>query len=161
VNFPLDIQLKRFTACVIICLCNKWLPQHTSESLFWYTTMQTPDPHLSVDHHWSFYRIIYMIIHKLGWGQHVTSKSSTLSFIEYLDNSSYFFQNRKSGFYIIRILTIYITKMQLHRPDKLSILQYISKWARTTNHPRYSYVLNLHSDLKLQSASTDECHLIC
>jgi len=27
VNFPLDIQLKRFTACVIICLCDKWLPQ--------------------------------------------------------------------------------------------------------------------------------------
>ena len=27
VNFPLDIQLKEFTACVIICLCNKWLPQ--------------------------------------------------------------------------------------------------------------------------------------
>ena len=29
-NFPLDIQLKRFTACVIICLCDKWLPQQVA-----------------------------------------------------------------------------------------------------------------------------------
>jgi len=28
VNFPLDILFKRFTTCVIICLCDKWLPQH-------------------------------------------------------------------------------------------------------------------------------------
>ena len=28
VNFPLGIQLKRFTACMIICPCNKWLPQY-------------------------------------------------------------------------------------------------------------------------------------
>jgi len=28
VNFPLDIQFKRFTTCVIICLCDKWLPQY-------------------------------------------------------------------------------------------------------------------------------------
>ena len=27
-KFPLDIYSKRFTACVIICLCNKWLLQH-------------------------------------------------------------------------------------------------------------------------------------
>jgi len=123
--------------------------------------MQTPDPYYFVDHHWGFYRIMYMIIHKLGWGQHVTSKSSTLSFIEYLDNSSHFFQNRKSGFYTIRILTTYVTKMQLHGPNKLGILQYISKWARTTNHPRCSHILSLHSDLELQSASTDERYLIC
>jgi len=29
-NFPLDIQFKRFTACVIICLCDKWLPQQSA-----------------------------------------------------------------------------------------------------------------------------------
>ena len=28
VKFPLDIHSKRFIACVIICLHNKWLPQH-------------------------------------------------------------------------------------------------------------------------------------
>ena len=28
VKFPLDIHSKRFTACIIICFCNKWLPQH-------------------------------------------------------------------------------------------------------------------------------------
>ena len=27
-KFPLDIHSKRFTACIIICLCDKWLPQH-------------------------------------------------------------------------------------------------------------------------------------
>jgi len=27
VKFPLDIHPKRFIACVIICLCDKWLPQ--------------------------------------------------------------------------------------------------------------------------------------
>ena len=26
-KFPLDIYPKRFIACVIICLCDKWLPQ--------------------------------------------------------------------------------------------------------------------------------------
>ena len=31
-NFPLDIQFKRFTACVIICLCNKWLTQQIREN---------------------------------------------------------------------------------------------------------------------------------
>ena len=102
-----------------------------------------------------------MIIHKIGWGQHTTSKSSTPSFIGCFDDSSCFFQNRKSGFSAIRILTTYTTKMQLHGHDELGILQYISEWARTTDHPGWSHVLNLHSDLELESASTDGRHLIC
>jgi len=104
---------------------------------------------------------MYMIIHKLGWGQYATSKSSTPSFIRCLDDCSCFFQNRKSGFHAIRILTTYTTKMHLHGPDELGILQYISGWARTKNHPRCSHVLDLHSDLELKSASTDRRHLIC
>ena len=104
---------------------------------------------------------MYIIIHKLGWDQYATSKSSTLSFIRCLDDSSFFFQNRKSEFYTIRILTTYTTRMELHGSDKLGILQYISEWAGTTNHPRWSYVLNLHSDLELKSTNTDRYHLIC
>ena len=50
--------------------------------------------------------------------------------------------------------------MQLHGHDELGILQYISEWARTTDHPGWSHVLNLHSDLELESASTDGRHLI-
>ena len=33
VNFPLDIQPKRFTTCVIICLCDKWLLQYQAYKL--------------------------------------------------------------------------------------------------------------------------------
>ena len=62
-----------------------------------------------------------------------TSKSFTLSFIEYLDNSSLFFQKMKSEFYAIRILTAYTTKIKLHVPDELGILKHISKWARIIN----------------------------
>ena len=72
-----------------------------------------------------------------------TSKSFTLSFIEYLDNSSLFFQKMKSEFYAIRILTAYTTKIKLHVPDELGILKHISKWARIIN-PWYSHVLSLH-----------------
>jgi len=91
----------------------------------------------------------------------MTSKSYTPSFIGFLDDSSHFFQNRKSGFSTIRILTTYTTEIQLHGPDELGILQYISEWARMTDYPGWSHVLSLHSDCKLESTSTDGCHLIC
>ena len=52
-------------------------------------------------------------------------------------------------------------KMQLHGPDELGILQYISEWERTTDYPGCSHVLSLHSDLELESASTDGRCLIC
>ena len=51
--------------------------------------------------------------------------------------------------------------MQLHGHDELGIFQYISEWARIIDHPGWSHVLNLHSDLELESASTDGRHLIC
>ena len=51
--------------------------------------------------------------------------------------------------------------MQLHGSDELGILQYISEWARTTDHSGCSHVLSLHSDLELESASTDGRHLVC
>ena len=93
-------------------------------------------------------------------GLFATSKSFTPFFIGCPDDSSFFPQNRKSGFYTIKILTTYTTKMQLHGPDELGLLQYISEWARTTDHPGCNNVLNLHSDLELESASTDGRHLI-
>ena len=62
-------------------------------------------------------------------------------------------------FYVIRILTTYTTEIELYRPNKLEILQYISEWARTTNHPRYSHILSLHSNLELKNTSTDGCYL--
>ena len=58
------------------------------------------------------------------------------------------------------MLTTYTTKLQLPGHDELGILQYISEWARTKNHPGCSHVLSLHSDLELESASTDGRHLI-
>ena len=97
---------------------------------------------------------------QMGW-QYIFYYHCAPSFIEYLDGSSLFFQNKKSGFYTIRILTIYTTKMQLHGSDKLGILQYISEWARTTNHPGCNHVLSLHSNLELKSTSTNGHHLIC
>ena len=33
VNSPLDIHFKRFTPCVIIYSCDKWLSQHSSPSM--------------------------------------------------------------------------------------------------------------------------------
>ena len=30
-NFPLDTSTKRFTPCVIICPCDKWLPQQKED----------------------------------------------------------------------------------------------------------------------------------
>ena len=51
--------------------------------------------------------------------------------------------------------------MHLHGPDELGILQYISEWARTTDYPGWSHVLSLHSDLELESASTDGRRLVC
>jgi len=35
VKSPLDIYSKRFTACVIICLCDKWLSQQLPERHEW------------------------------------------------------------------------------------------------------------------------------
>jgi len=64
-----------------------------------------------------------------------------------------------TGFYVIRILTTYTTEIELHRPNKLEILQYISEWARTMNHPKYSHILSLHSNLELKNTSTDRCYL--
>jgi len=64
-----------------------------------------------------------------------------------------------TGFYVIRILTTYTTEIELHRPNKLEILQYISEWARTMNHPKYSHILSLHSNLELKNTSTDGCYL--
>jgi len=64
-----------------------------------------------------------------------------------------------TGFYIIRILTTYTTEIELHRPNKLEILHYISEWARTMNHPKYSHILSLYSNLELKNTSTDGCHL--
>jgi len=109
------------------------------------------------------YHYIIEAPHELGWGQHATSKTSFIGCLDdsLLFDSLLFFQNGKSGFYAIRILTTYITKMQLHGPDVLGILQYISEWARTTDHPGCSHVLDLHSDLELKSASTDGRHLTC
>ena len=63
------------------------------------------------------------------------------------------------GSHIPELLTAYTTKMQLHGHDELGILQYISEWAGITNHPGCSHVLSLHSDLELESASTDGRHL--
>ena len=97
---------------------------------------------------------------QMGW-RYISYYPCTPSFIECLDDSSLFFQNRKSGLYTIRILTIYTTKMQLHGHDELGILQYISEWARTTNHLGCNHVLSLDSNLELESTSTDRRHLIC
>ena len=54
------------------------------------TTMQVPDPHLSVDHHRGFYSIFFVDSKSCAWSftsQHTTSKSSTPSFIRCLDDS--------------------------------------------------------------------------
>jgi len=90
VNFPLDIQFKRFTTCVIICLCNKWLPQH-SWSVLWllyaypnvhalfscpllihHTSSSRPTCHIHVP--WC-YTLLISIIHTCTmctpWGTHV------------------------------------------------------------------------------------------
>jgi len=116
-------------------------------SLFWCMTIQAPDPHLAVNHHWGFYGTFLRT--------NLLSKSYALSFtslgrinmqlqnIRCLDDFSHFFQNRKSEFSTIRILTTYITKMQLHGPDELGILQYISKWARRTDYSKCSHVLSM------------------
>ena len=48
-----------------------------------------------------------------------------------------------NGFYAVRTPTAYTTKMKLCAPDELGILQHISEWARTTNHPWCSHVLTL------------------
>ena len=139
--------------------------------MFWCTTMQALDPHLSVDHHWGFYSTFH--------GTILRSKSCTWSFtslggvnmrlqnhllhlsLDVLMTPHFSSKNRKSGFHAIRILTTYTTKMHLHGPDELGILQYISEWAKTTDHPGCSHVLSLHSDLELEALSTDGRHLIC
>jgi len=137
--------------------------------MFWCTTMQALDPHLSVDHHWGFYSTFH--------GTILRSKSCAWSFtslggvntrlqnhllhlsLDVLTTPHISSKNRKSGFSAIRILTTYTTEMQLHGSDELGILQHISEWARTTDYPGWSHVLSLHSDLELKSASTDGRHL--
>ena len=131
----------------------------STRSLSFYRSPLVFLQHIPWNH--SSFQIMYMIIHLLGWGQHTTSKSSTPSFIGCLDDFSLFFQNRKSGFCTIRILITYITEMQLHGHDELGILQYISEWAKITDHSRWSHVLSLYNDLELEVLSTDGHHLIC
>ena len=42
VNSPLDTSTKRFTPCVIICPCDKWLPQQCPPHFLLKATMCTP-----------------------------------------------------------------------------------------------------------------------
>ena len=138
--------------------------------MFWYMTMQAPDPHLSVDHHWGFYSTFHgTILHFKSCTWSFTSLGGVNTqlqnhllhlLLDVLTTPHISSKNRKLGFYAIRILTIYTTKIYLYGPDELGILQYISKWARTTDHPRWSHVLSMHSDLELESASTDGHRLV-
>jgi len=138
--------------------------------MFWCMTMQALGPHLSVDHHWGFYSTFHgTILHfksctwlftSLG-GINTQLQNHLLHLLlDVLTTPHISSKNRKLGFYAIRILTIYTTKMHLHEPDELGILQYISEWARTTDHSRWSHVLSFHSDLELESASIDGHHLV-
>ena len=47
----------------------------------------------------------------------------------------------------------YTIKMQLCVPDELGILEHISEWARTTNHPWCSHVSSLYDSFELKKTS--------
>jgi len=86
----------------------------------------------------------------------LNSRSCAWSFIGLGGVNTRMFDLLATGFCAIRI---YHKNATVYVPDELGMLQCISKWTKTTNHPWCCHVLSLHDSFELKSTSTDGRHI--